>query len=91
MNMSAQSQSNNDQVSSDLAGAADSPLFTSLATTVIDELRFPSGQVIENVLGGSATYSTVEPSISLGETVQLIFMQVYLALVSSAPDKKRDH
>ena len=78
-------------MSSDLAGAADSPLFTSLATTVIDELRLASGQVIENVLGGSATYSTVEPNSGLGETVQLKFMQVYSALVSSAPDKQRDH
>lgn len=33
------------------------PLFMSLATTVIDEINFPSGRVIENMLGGSATFS----------------------------------
>ena len=31
--------------------------FTSLGMLILDEIRLPSGEVVENVIGGSGSYS----------------------------------
>lgn len=40
-------------------------IFVSLGMVVLDELRFPDGQVLHNVGGGSALYSPLPPSCNV--------------------------
>lgn len=42
--------------SPEVAESAGQPLLTSLGLAIIDEIQFGSGEVVKDVLGGSATY-----------------------------------